>query len=448
MLAPDVIYTDSHNVKLIKNEYGSLVLSVNTSPILTPLNQQLWLLATPVLANKDSNDTVDIAVTPQINFFHVDSEGHEQSELSGPPLSHRRQLTCTSEKCDSLLLLHLGYINHSEYKVTVKLDNTEEVTDLFESITLEFKTYKSAFTQVEIWFRTVFLALTFIFTIWYTRSLKPYHWDDWSIEQKWVMILLPLLLLYNNPLFPLAFIVASFAPFMVDGIFQATFLATLLLYYLCIYHSIREVKRSFVRFYLPKILLVCLIWLIAVVLSTWQAVNERTDPTYNYRVDTVNFMGLKVVLFVLAALYTLFLFYLFITAFIELRNVAYFGLRLRFAAVYMVVIFSVSLAILILRFGTQILDESFVSEISTRYGSAAEFLSLYGLMNFSLYAMAYVYSPSKNALSESRFPDNPAVSMLNESDSESDSDILYGRSKDEKIDYSVNFMGNLDADSD
>jgi len=79
--------------------------------------------------------------------------------------------------------------------------------------------------------------------------------------------------------------------------------------------------------------------------------------------------------------------------------VSLLGLRLRFAAVYMVVIFSVSLAILILRFGTQILDESFVSEISTRYGSAAEFLSLYGLMNFSLYAMAYVYSPSKNALS-------------------------------------------------
>jgi len=41
------------------------------------------------------------------------------------------------QKCDSLLLLHLGYINHSEYKVTVKLDNTDEVTNLFESITLE-----------------------------------------------------------------------------------------------------------------------------------------------------------------------------------------------------------------------------------------------------------------------------------------------------------------------
>jgi len=38
----------------------------------------------------------------------------------------------------------------------------------------------------------------FVLQIWYTRSLKPYHWDDWSIEQKWVMILLPLLLLYNS----------------------------------------------------------------------------------------------------------------------------------------------------------------------------------------------------------------------------------------------------------
>lgn len=64
------------------------------------------------------------------------------------------------------------------------------------------------------------------------------------------------------------------------------------------------------------------------------------------------------------------------------------------------------------------------------------------------WAPFWVTLTSAVPLVESRFPDNPAVSMLNESDSESDSDILYGRSKDEKIDYSVNFMGNLDADSD
>ena len=50
-----------------------------------------------------------------------------------------------------------------------------------------------------------------------------------------------------------------------------------------------------------------------------------------------------------------------------------------------------------LRFGTGILDENFVSDISTRYGSSAEFLSLYGLLNIYIYTMAFIYSPGKNA---------------------------------------------------
>ena len=64
----------------------------------------------------------------------------------------------------------------------------------------------------------------------------------------------------------------------------------------------------------------------------------------------------------------------------------------------MVFVFSVSIAILVLRFGKRVLDENFVSDISTRYGSAAEFLTFYGLLNFYIYTMAYVYSPSRNAL--------------------------------------------------
>lgn len=43
------------------------------------------------------------------------------------------------------------------------------------------------------------------------------------------------------------------------------------------------------KFYLPKMILVGLIWLAAVVLSTWQAIVERTDPAYNLKVDTVDF---------------------------------------------------------------------------------------------------------------------------------------------------------------
>lgn len=52
----------------------------------------------------------------------------------------------------------------------------------------------------------------------------------------------------------------------------------------------------------------------------------------------------------------------------------------------------------------------------------AEFLSFYGLLNFYLYTLAFVYSPSKNALYESQLKDNPAFSMLNDSDD----DVIYG----------------------
>lgn len=45
-----------------------------------------------------------------------------------------------------------------------------------------------------------------------------------------------------DPLFALAFLVSSSAPSVLDGIFQATFLCALLLFWLCIYHSIRQVR--------------------------------------------------------------------------------------------------------------------------------------------------------------------------------------------------------------
>jgi len=48
-------------------------------------------------------------------------------------------------------------------------------------------------------------------------------------------------------------------------------------------------ERRFLTFYLPKLLLVGLIWISAVVMATWQKINELQDPTYSYKLDTANF---------------------------------------------------------------------------------------------------------------------------------------------------------------
>jgi hypothetical protein len=49
-------------------------------------------------------------------------------------------------------------------------------------------------------------------------------------------------------------------------------------------------ERHFAKFYLPKLVIVGLIWISAVTLSSWQEYNELQDPTYNYKLDTGNFL--------------------------------------------------------------------------------------------------------------------------------------------------------------
>ena len=51
-----------------------------------------------------------------------------------------------------------------------------------------------------------------------------------------------------------------------------------------------KTKRKFATFYLPKLVIVGLMWLAAVALSTWQVYRELADPTYSFRQDTNNFL--------------------------------------------------------------------------------------------------------------------------------------------------------------
>jgi len=46
----------------------------------------------------------------------------------------------------------------------------------------------------------------------------------------------------SDPFLPLIFLVNSYVPAVVDVIFQSTFISALLLYWLCIYHGVRQVR--------------------------------------------------------------------------------------------------------------------------------------------------------------------------------------------------------------
>uniref|UniRef100_A0A3B3BU30 Transmembrane protein 181 n=1 Tax=Oryzias melastigma TaxID=30732 RepID=A0A3B3BU30_ORYME len=343
------------------------------SPPLTTYNQQLWL--TCVMEAEKGN-----------------------SKTAQRLLNVRRQCDAHQSCCDEIIVLHLGYLNYTQYKVVVSFKGLENIT--YE---IKWKMYNPTFSQVEIWFRFVFVVLTFMVTCMFAHSLRKFSMRDWGIEQKWMSILLPLLLLYNDPFFPLSFLVNSWFPGTLDAFFQALFLCSLLLFWLCVYHGIRvQGERRFLTFYLPKLIIVGLLWLSAVTLGIWQTVNELQDPTYSYKIDIANFQGMKVFFLIVVALYILYLIFLIVRACSELKNLPYSDLRLKFLTALTFVVLVISMVILYLRF--------------------AEFLSFYGLLNFYLYTLAFVYSPSKNALYDSQLKDNPAFSMLNDSDDE----VIYG----------------------
>ncbi len=64
----------------------------------------------------------------------------------------------------------------------------------------------------------------------------------------------------------------------------------------------------------------------------------------------------------------------------------------------MLIVLSISITITVLRFGAGALEDNFVAELSTHYKNSAEFMAFYGLLNFYMYTMAFVYSPAKNAV--------------------------------------------------
>lgn len=389
--------------------------SIDTG-ILSTFNQQLWLLCQIKLngTKQGTSFTRDFHLGVKILGRAKDSSFHL---IASTPYNRTRVLRC-KRHCNPLVILHLGYIDYPSYVAVVKFHSLNlpkgiEISD----IDFVLKHYNADFTQVEIWFRFVFLVLTFMVTCMFAHSLRRFPLREWSIEQKWMSLLLPLLLLYNDPLFPLNFLVNSWVPSMFDSVFQASFLCALLLFWLCAFHGIRQSERR-LGFYLPKLLIVGLLWVAAFTLSSWQQYNELQDPTYQYKIDIGHFMGLKVFFFTIGAIYLVYLVYLLLRAYSELRAMPYFDVRLKFLTVLMLIVLTMSLVITGLRFGTGILQDNFVAELETHYDNSAEFLTSYGLLNFYLYTMAFVYSPSKNALYESYFRDQSTFSMLNESENE------------------------------
>lgn len=107
--------------------------------------------------------------------------------------------------CNKLSLINLKYLNFNQILVNIKSDFGEEI----ENLEFEFQTINPSFSQLIIWIRFGFLVFGFITTCWFANMLRKLHYNDWRFEQKWISVLLPTLMLFNNPTYALQYLIQS-----------------------------------------------------------------------------------------------------------------------------------------------------------------------------------------------------------------------------------------------
>jgi hypothetical protein len=169
-------------------------------------------------------------------------------------------------------------IEYDAYEFTLRVENGEN--EIFPSVIYRLSEYNSKFTLFALWFRFVFLFITFVFIVIFAIKLRGFDWKDWNVEQRWVAVLLFGLLGYNNPFFALTIMVQGWFPVFLDTVLLASFLVLLLLFWLVMFDGIRTEPQdqTFKKFYLPKFILIGLFWVFAIIVYAWSELATIYSP--------------------------------------------------------------------------------------------------------------------------------------------------------------------------
>ena len=411
--------------KLLEKMGDSKDLSVGPFVLMTPkLNnyrQQLWISVE--IRTKDNDQATFSKTCKATVTIEGVIDGDRKEPVGLPNVTRTRMLICQKNKCNSFILLHLGALEYCHYLVNVTFDGLKSVdkhltiSDIFFNIT----TYNPEFTEMEIWFRFFFVLATAVIAFIYLVNMRNFHLDDWSIEQKWTGLLLVQLVSFNNPLFTLTLTSRNLFPALCDVFFQASFIFSLLLFWLCIFHGLRQTERGLWNFYLPKISLVGPMWFSAVVMTSLEEINELKDPSFSYELNSAHYEKFQMAFIILLALYTVYLIYLALRAFGELRSMNFLDARLKFHASSLLIVLCLTMSIVFNRYGSGVLEDNFIARIYTSYNSEHQFLAFYTVLNCYIYVLSYVYAPTLGQSKENHLlRDNPTLSMINESDDETE----------------------------
>jgi len=346
-----------------------------------------------------NNDRPEIELTfDQKMFITIEGlHGEDERHILADRVERDRKVVCPAhqDRCSDFLIFFQTYIRFPQYRVEVQFIHPGEIAD---GVNPELKCFMKFFfinedyTQFELGWGYLFMALTTIVCVVFFLQLvyRLGWWKEWNTQQRWLVILLPFLWFFNDPFFAGQILDAThglpeFNIFIISG-----FMATLLLFWLCMMDQIRTEHRTMnagakkwaiPKWIIPKAVLCFMIFVanMAVFLDLYHS--ESVDPTYDgVNEDKRKNLAFTGAISVFMAIYCIWFIYLVVSAFHHIKDMlpAY---RFMFFVTLLVVLLSV--------IGV------FVAALYPIQSSPIEFLTYYGMYNLYLWMLAYAYTPLK-----------------------------------------------------
>jgi len=352
-------------------------------------SQQMIVFMT--LHNKQSSAGLNAQLTIMVTI--TGSNANPNTNATYKPVSvstHTRTINCPSGQlyCNNITLIQLVNIQYNFYNFSVQLMGiTPTINQFIGNADFSFIYYSAVYSQFGLGVRYFFIVLNVIFGIYFLNRLKAYRWaTDWIIEQKWTILLLLFLFLLNNPFYALNVVSGRWFPQYMDVLFTIGFFSVILLFFLCIFDSLRKPRqqRTLRAFYLPKVLYLGVFYLLNFISLTYLEAQSLNDPMFNIQYDTPGFSGFGYFIFAYTAIYIFWLLYYLIRLFKERNTIVIpnVGPRYKFITIFTVCI---ALATII---------GSFLS-FQFSQNSSIQLLAYYGLFNFYIYFLVLVYIPVK-----------------------------------------------------
>eukprot|EP00741_Cyanophora_paradoxa_P004224 tig00000789_g4102.t1 len=335
------------------------------------------------------NKKSDVAGFSKLGTFYIDLSGRSSSSEPWTPIvkgsKKQRTINCMQGKprCELIPIMQESFLHYREYLVTVTVDNFASEVDFLSSLGFQFLFTNKQYTLFELVARYSFLLVTLVCVGVGLQSMRPYAARDWIPEQRWVGMLALACIAFNNPIFICDLLVDSWVFPFITNLFQVSFVACLMLVWLLVADSIMEdeAKRTFLSFYLPKLLLVSTIWVILISLFTLDMFHQISDPAYLAYTDFSAFPYVVGALTVLMLIYLCWIAYLSFRIVGELRNIPQTPTGFKFLCVLSLAVFiATALGI-------------YLNGIGPLIDSPAKFLSFLAVLNFYVYTLIFVFMP-------------------------------------------------------